>query len=51
MERARYTLRAPPINPKSGKATTIVAHEGKNPYDGLKKRGNEPTTEVRAPPG
>ena len=39
---------------KMGKATTMhehVAHEGKNPYNGIKKGGIEPTTEVRAPPG
>ena len=51
MERARYTLGAPPINPKSGKATTIVAHEGKTHITVEKKVGIEPTTEVRAPPG
>ena len=27
-----------------------VAHEGKNPYNGIKNVGIEPTTEVRAPP-
>ena len=34
-----------------GNATTMqehVAHEGKNPYNGFKKRGIEPTTEVGA---
>ena len=39
---------------KMGKATTMqehVAHEGKNPYNGIKNVGIEPTTEVRAPPG
>ena len=49
-------LGVPPVNSrkKMGKATTMqehVAHEGKNPYNGIKNVGIEPTTEVRAPPG